>query len=80
MPVQTLVEHWNGSAWSVVPSPNAPGTRSNSLVSVSAVAANDVWAVGYSLIGFTHQTLIEHWDGSSWTWCRVRTPPRTTPC
>src|SRR5206468_9107024 len=42
---QTLVEHWNGTAWSVVPSPNV-GTGHNVLNGVAAVSANDVWAVG----------------------------------
>ena len=49
----TLTEHWNGTAWSVVASPNA-GTI-NSLQSVAAVSANDVWAVGYRY-NFTRRT------------------------
>jgi hypothetical protein len=61
----TLVEHWDGFNWSVVPSPNV-GTDENFLWSVSARAANDVWAVGsYSVPWF--QTLVEHWDGHNWT-------------
>jgi photosystem II stability/assembly factor-like uncharacterized protein len=43
---RTLVEHWNGTAWSIVTSRNA--TNSNLLTGVAAVAANDVWAVGSS--------------------------------
>ena len=39
---QTLIEHWDGTSWSVVPSPNGCCT----LRGVAAVAANDVWAVG----------------------------------
>ena len=49
---QTLTEHWNGTAWSVVASPNL-GTSDNVLYGVAAVAANDVWAVGYYQIGGT---------------------------
>jgi hypothetical protein len=60
---QTLVEHWNGSAWSVVPSPN-PSPTSNVLTAVAASGASDVWAVGYSVLG---STLIEHWNGTSWS-------------
>ena len=64
---QTLVEHWNGTAWSVVPSPNA-GTSYNYLNGVAAVSASDVWAVGYYGIGgSTNQTLVEHWDGTAWS-------------
>ncbi len=45
--VQTLTEHWNGTAWSVVPSPNV-GSGNNNLFGVAAVSTNDVWAVGLS--------------------------------
>jgi len=62
---QTLAEHWNGSTWSVVPTPS-PGTEGNSLVGVAATSPTDVWAVGYQF-GAVRQALIEHWDGSSWS-------------
>jgi hypothetical protein len=65
-PPQTLVEHWNGSAWSVVPSPNR-NTSENYLSGVAAVSANDVWAVGSSGSDPNYQTLVEHWDGSNWS-------------
>ena len=59
--LNTLVEHWNGSTWGSVPSPNVG--NQTSLTGVAALAANDVWAVGYS----DHGPLIEHWDGTSWS-------------
>jgi hypothetical protein len=64
---QTLVEHWDGSAWSVVPSPN-PGATGNHLYGVDALSPTDVWAVGQQL-GRTapDQALIEHWDGMTWS-------------
>lgn len=63
----TLIEHWNGSAWSVVPSPD-PGTAGNFLTGVAALSANNVWAVGYySSPGTIDLTLILHWDGTSWS-------------
>ena len=37
------------------------------LAGVAALSAGDVWAVGYYLIGSLEQTLVEHWDGTSWT-------------
>jgi hypothetical protein len=44
----TLAEHWNGTAWSVVPSPTvANGTFSG----VAAAATNNVWAVGTTVNG-----------------------------
>jgi hypothetical protein len=67
---QTLIEHWNGTSWSVVSSPNV-GTLGNSFNAVAVVAANDIWAVGSSTTacsgGCVQQTLIEHWDGTSWS-------------
>jgi hypothetical protein len=58
---QPLTEHWDGVAFSVVPS--APVAGRSALNGVSAVASNDAWAVGF--IGTS--VLIEHWDGSAWT-------------
>src|SRR5712692_5942883 len=61
----TLIEHWNGTQWSIVPSPNpGHGTNRNQLEAVSAVSANDVWAVGFG--GTSDGTLIVHWDGTQW--------------
>lgn len=66
---RTLIEHWNGSTWSVVASPNV-GVDTNNLLSVTAISAHDVWAVGDYLkdgpLGRTAQTLTEHWNGSVW--------------
>ena len=63
----TLIEHWNGSTWTIVSSPIAQGD--NFLSAVSGTGANDIWAVGRSRNPFTFQTstLIEHWDGNSWS-------------
>jgi hypothetical protein len=67
VPLQTLTLHWDGSSWSVVPSPNVAGTQNNELFGVAAVSATDVWAVGEFITGSSVQTLIEHWNGSSWS-------------
>jgi hypothetical protein len=59
---RTLIEHWNGTSWSIVPSPNV-GNESSYLFKASAVSANDIWAVG------THngRTLVLHWNGTQWS-------------
>ena len=64
---QTLVQHFDGSAWSVVPSPS-PGAEQNILFGVAAISDSDVWAVGgeQDANGLWH-TLTEHWDGSAWS-------------
>src|SRR5439155_10332443 len=46
LPSYTVVLHWNGVNWSRLSSPNLP-VNENVLQGVAAVAANDVWAVGY---------------------------------
>jgi hypothetical protein len=63
---QSLIAHWNGSTWSVVPSPNV-GPSGTVLTGAVAVASNDVWAVGYSSTYGTPQTLALHWNGSRWS-------------
>jgi hypothetical protein len=68
----TLIEHWNGNAWSVIPSPNptpplSGGPVSNELYGVAAVSANNVWAVGHSVDYGAGQTLIVHWNGTAWS-------------
>jgi hypothetical protein len=68
---QTLTMHWDGAQWSVVPSPNSSEYQfQDYLTGVTAVSANDVWAVGYdrapSQNYYYLETLILHWDGTSW--------------
>ena len=70
---RTLTEHWNGSAWSIVPSPNGgvPGNHFSTLQAVTAISPGDVWGVG-SQAGIRNQVpvtvpLIEHWTGTRWS-------------
>ncbi len=65
-PYQTLAEHWNGTSWSIVPTRNAITMHDNTLASVSALAANDVFAVGAYYNGQNYRTLGERWNGSQW--------------
>lgn len=64
---QTLIEHWNGKAWKVQPSPN-PGrsAHSNDLSDVAAISSTNAWAVGSYFDGTTSHTLVEHWNGHKW--------------
>ena len=65
---QTLIEHWNGSSWSVVSSPNV-SNKDNRLHSVSANASDDIWAVGtlHDPSTGAYSTLTQHWNGTSWS-------------
>ncbi len=67
-PSTTLIEHWNGSAWSIVPSPS-PGTNDNLSGVTTSNASDSVWAVGYDTpSGATApQTLTLNWNGTAWT-------------
>lgn len=65
----TLVEHWNGKAWSIVPSPDS-GTQGSQLLGIAALSDSNVWAVGNfstSNTSLGNRTLIEHFNGASWS-------------
>ena len=66
---QTLIEKWNGTVWKIIPSPDVSGASSNVLNGLSTTnGAKYLWAVGsYSMTGQDSNTLVEHWDGTSWT-------------
>jgi hypothetical protein len=60
-----LIEHWNGSSWSISPSPNTG--QDSWLQGVVASSASNAWAVGYYLDSSgASQALIEQWNGTSW--------------
>ncbi len=82
---ETFSLHWNGTSWAEVPIP--PVNRSTDpnlqyvLSSVDVISPSDVWAVGYTYdasTGTRLSTLIEHWDGTSWSVTPARSP-RTAP-
>lgn len=66
---RALAMHWNGSSFTVYTTPfPSGGTPGWGLMAGSAIAPDDIWAVGggsdgdYSATGY-----LIHWDGSSWT-------------
>ena len=74
----TFTEHWDGTSWTVVPSPNAGKVEPNgSLTAITAAGANDVWAVGSWGRGDTGRTLVLHWNGVRWS-IRKSPNPETT--
>jgi hypothetical protein len=67
----TLIEHWDGTRWSQVSSPS-PGQYENWLTGVSTVSGRLAWAVGGYVVRHRSgprrtRTLIERWDGHSWS-------------
>lgn len=64
----TVAEHWDGSQWSLVDTPTVPNAADDYFYAVSALAANNAWAVGTSLdASGTNTPLVEHWDGNAWS-------------
>jgi len=62
----TLIEHWNGSAWTVVPNPSVGSGNSGALTAVSCAGAANCFAVGTTSGVGGNRTLFEHWDGTTW--------------
>jgi hypothetical protein len=78
---RTLIQHWDGQRWTIVPSPNvsSKGVTNNFLFSVSGSGRGDVWAVGSwggsfagGYGGKGDHALALHWDGRRWS--RSATP------
>ena len=66
---QTLIESWDGANWSIVAdTPNQPN-GANVLYAVSCSSATSCTAVGnyYDTSASTPKTLIESWNGGSWS-------------
>jgi len=62
-----LTLHFDGTSWNVIAAVTpSTGVTGDYFAAVSAVASNDVWAVGQSR-GSSTRHVIEHWDGSQWT-------------
>jgi hypothetical protein len=63
---KTLIEHFDGTAWRAVQSPNV-GTSYNELNGVAADSSIDAWAVGFEFAGSADRTLVERWNGTKWS-------------
>ncbi len=72
---QTLVETFDGSTWSIASSPNTSTSQSNVLTGVSCTSPTSCVAVGTSRNGTANQTLVETFDGSTWS---VASSPNTS--
>jgi hypothetical protein len=63
----TLAERFDGTAWTIVPTPNPSGAKSSSLAGVTCDPATTCTAVGRSIDGAGRQTtLVESLDGAAW--------------
>lgn len=67
-PVPTSL-HWDGAAWQTIPmSFSVPIARYGWVRGISAIAEDDVWAVGefYGRPSELSDVLVWHWDGTQW--------------
>jgi hypothetical protein len=64
-----MIEHWDGTQWTIVPSPSV-GADYAYLFNVSAVSANDIWATGTR----GGRTLLVHWNGVQWSTATTPNP------
>jgi hypothetical protein len=51
--------HWNGTAWSIIASPNPHPNTSSGAAELAAVSAGEIFALALGVI--------EQWNGSSWS-------------
>ena len=75
----TLAEHWDGTTWRVVPTPNPAGATFSGLNGISCVGANCI-AVGGSTSGSggqSTQPISMRFNGTSWTLKPVAKPAGT---
>jgi hypothetical protein len=74
---QGLIERWDGTTWSVVPSVSAPSPNGGYLTAVTCVSSSDCWASGSTTdsTGSAATTLMENWNGSGWSTVPSANPP-----
>ena len=72
---RTVIVRWNGTAWTIVTSPNPTGSDDAMLSGISCSSATDCWAVGGSQSASAYRSLTMHWNGGAWT---IVTSPNPT--
>jgi hypothetical protein len=76
-----LIMHYDGVAWKQVTNQvSVPSTSSHSgLVSVTAAAGNDVWALGFAADALGNGgPLLQHWNGSVWSQVAAPANPKNS--
>ena len=72
---KTLIERWNGTSWAISPSPSPAGAIFSELADVSCTTATSCFAVGDFVHAASVDTLVEQWNGSSWSIVTSPNPP-----
>ena len=78
---QGLIEHWDGTSWTITPSAAYPSPGGGYLYGLACVSDADCWASGATTdsSGNAAGILMEHWDGSAWTDVSASVPDVSTP-
>jgi hypothetical protein len=76
-PLGTMAERWDGTRWSIQPTPNPAGARGSLLTAVACPSASSCIAVGFATNspGTPAATLAERWDGTRWSVLPTPNPP-----
>jgi len=66
-----LAEHWNGTAWTIDPTPQSPTSSFSQLQYVTCSSTTSCVAVGDQTLngdsGQSYPALIERWNGATWS-------------
>lgn len=62
----TLAEDWDGSRWTIEPTPNPAGTTFDGFGGVSCTGPSACTAVGNYVASTGEHTLAERWNGNGW--------------
>jgi hypothetical protein len=77
----TLIERWNGTAWTRVPSPNPDASQglADYLGAVAVTSAGNAWTVGDASCGCGPGfSVTERWNGTAWKQVPSPTPGHGT--
>ncbi|HVO54726.1 MAG TPA: hypothetical protein VMT37_09955 [Solirubrobacterales bacterium] len=65
---EALIERRGAGGWSIEAGASSPGAEGESLYGASCVSATSCFAVGGQRHGGSETPLIEHWNGSQWSY------------
>jgi hypothetical protein len=81
-PESTLTEHWNGTGWRIVPSPDPAHARLSALFAVSCPPGGGCLATGdfftVSQGNYNSHNLAERWNGAQWSLVLAPAPQATS--
>ncbi len=70
----SLIEHWNGSTWSIEPGAPVEASAMSRLLAVSCPSTSACFAVGDTTKTGAQTALVERWNGATWSVESVQLP------